>query len=155
MYIKHHGFLCPEQFSIGSNFTANEMSQHTFSPWNICGIRWPLILLVSKHRLLITQDISVCNIDQHNLRLETPLIYCNRDTPLNRNEIVITSQTMGKYSKTVDDSQYRVDFVVIWSRILKSKYRSAILGNFYVCTTHDIIGITNSLWWSGHPDKLL
>ncbi len=32
----------------------------------------------------------------------------NRDTPLNSNDIVITSKTMGKYSKTVDDLQYRV-----------------------------------------------
>ncbi len=27
--------------------------------------------------------------------------------------IVITSKTMGKYSETVDDLQYRVDFIVI------------------------------------------
>ncbi len=40
---------------------------------------------------------------------------CNRDTPLNSNDIVITSNIMGKYSKTVDDSQYRVDFIVFWS----------------------------------------
>ena len=36
-----------------------------------------------------------------------------RDTPLNSNDIVITSKTMRKYSKIVDDSQYRVDFIVI------------------------------------------
>ena len=33
----------------------------------------------------------------------------NRDTPLNSNYIVITNKTMGKYSKIVDDLQYRVD----------------------------------------------
>ena len=36
-----------------------------------------------------------------------------RDTPLNSNDIVITSKTMGKYSKKVDDLQNRVDFIVI------------------------------------------
>ncbi len=36
---------------------------------------------------------------------------CNRDTPLNCNDIVITSKTMGKYSKTVDDLQCREDII--------------------------------------------
>ncbi len=32
----------------------------------------------------------------------------SRDAPLNSNDIVITRKTMGKYTKTVDDLQYRL-----------------------------------------------
>ncbi len=37
----------------------------------------------------------------------------NRDARLISNDIVIISKTMGKYSKTGDDLQYGVDFIVI------------------------------------------
>ncbi len=131
-------------------------SQKFFFIWNIKTCR-----NVKSFYDIYTVDICDIYI-MTSCHCHTKLCWCNRDTPLNSNDIVITSKTTGKYSKTVDALQYRVDFIVIIDREAREimylvasvcpSVRPSV--RQCICTTYVIIGITNSWWWSGHPDKL-
>ncbi len=66
------------------------------------------------------RDIDLFHIQHKIMKREKVILQkskLNRDTPLNSNDIVITlnahNATLIFMHKTVDDWQYRVDFIVI------------------------------------------
>ncbi len=90
-----------------------------------------------KQTILIIELLSYC----YEKVASSP----NRDTPINSNDIVITSKTMGKYSKTVDDWQYRVDLFFLPACTALYCKSSTVLLYFPIV----LLVITISLLFSG------